>query len=164
MLFALVSQVALATPELSGRWQILQSPAEVERLHTEAVDEALGSIPWAFRGLARPHLTKTVDSCPDLTLSYADSGFSASCPDKPPFTFDAPLEARTIDGRDGKKVLVTPTPVANGLILRFDGDQGGLKSSYTLRDKTLEVRKEVFSPHLDKPIVWIVRYQRVGIR
>lgn len=151
-----------STPDLSGRWVPVQTPAEIERIHQEATEKALDTLNWALRPLARGPLEKSVESCVDLTLALSDEGFEAHCVGKPPFTYDAPFEPRIIDGRDGKKVQVKPEVGPDGLTLVFDGERGGMTTTWTRTPQGLSVSKRIHSSHLPTPIAWRVDYRRAA--
>ena len=91
MLILLAALTSLAQPAVSGSWVIDEADEVVQARHTKALDEAMASLPWAFRPIAKPFLKGTVRSCDALTLDLEATSFHAKCDDRPPI--DLNLEA-----------------------------------------------------------------------
>lgn len=162
MLLALVMTSLAGDPAVSGNWVLDQSEAEVAAVHEQAVETTLASLPWALRGLARRPVSKTVDNCPQLSIDLQSSQLVLHCAGKEPATIERPSQGRVITGEDGNPVTVDLNTADSWLSLRFATEDGGVTTRYALSGERLLVKKSLFSPRLDTPIEWEVRYRRSG--
>lgn len=161
MTLVLLAASALgADPALSGTWVLAEDHAALEQRHADAVEKAIGQLPWAFRPVARPLLLKSVYSCGELDLGVDPTRFRSRCDDKKPFEVDRTTGKASITGEDGKTYQVTLDVGDDKAAVRFSGSQGGQENRYVVDDGALVVTREMFSPQLAQPVSWTVRYKR----
>ena len=160
MLIAFMTMSMAADPAVSGTWVLDQPEAEVAAVHEQTVQTTLDSLPWAIRGFARRPLTKTVDNCPHLTIDLQSSELVLHCKGKDPATIERPSQGRVTTGEDGNPVTIDLETAASWLSVRFATEDGGVTTRYATSGEHLVVTKSLFSPRLDAPVEWVVRYRR----
>ncbi len=158
MLLLLLSG-AHAAPPISGGWRLAEASDALQVKHEQAVQTGLSRLPRAMRPLAKPQLAKTVRNCAKVELALEGEHFRARCDDEKPF--EHAVGVGQITGKDGKPYEVTVTVSDATVTLRFSGEQGGQQTTYAPQpDGSLLLTKEVFSPWLESPFSWTVRYTR----
>ena len=156
----LLFSVALAAPPVTGTWTLAEAPDALAHKHAAALELGLSRLPWAMRPLAKGQLTKTIRNCAQVELSVEGGTFRARCGAGKPFgrAFGA---TAPFTGDDGKPYEITLTESDTAVVLRFSGEQGGQQTTYTQQaDGSLLITKEIFSPWLEAPFSWAVRYTR----
>jgi hypothetical protein len=152
--------VAAAEPDLSGTWVLAEEPTTLARTHAVAVDDAVASLGWVMRPLARPLLRNSVNNCDQLTIALSPDQFTLACDDRPPLNRARGAESTTQIGLDGDTYALTLDVTETTLQLTFDGERGGQKSHFRREGDHLILQKQIFSTHLPEPIRWEVKYSR----
>ena len=160
MLIALWATVALAEPELTGTWRLAEDPAALAQTHAKAIDDAVASLPWIMRPMARPFLKNSVNNCAALGLTFDAERFALTCDDRPPLDrVRGPAKTEFV-GIDGDSYTLELDVTDASAQLTFTGERGGQRSHFRRDGDALVLRKEIFSQHLPQPIVWEVSYER----
>lgn len=158
----LLAVASAAEPELTGRYSLAEPPAALVTKHEEAVEQALKQLPWAFRPFARSRLAQAVRNCAVVELRLDPTTFRSRCDDDGPVTHARGADS-ALTGDDGKRYTVALTTTAESATISFTGDEGGQRTIYAPQpDGALLLTKELFSPHLPKPVRWTVRYRRTS--
>lgn len=158
-IIAAVSGLAFAgEPAITGNWVLDESAESLASKHEEALQAALGQLPWAFRPVARGRLKQPIDNCATVSLSLDAQKFSAHCAGKDPFE-QVRGSAREITGKDGKPYKVDLQVGDTEVVLSFVGEDGGQRTRYRREGDTLLYTKELVSSWFDHPVSWTVRYR-----
>ncbi len=160
-MWALLGIAFAAGPPVSGTWTVAESEEVLKTKHDAALKNALGQLPWAFRGLAKGQLTNAIDNCPVVELGLEGGRFRANCKGEPVFERVIGPDQEPVTGEDGKTYQVGLDMTAARVQLSFLGDNGGQRTRYAIEDGDLLLTKEIVSRWLDEPVEWTVRYRRV---
>lgn len=153
---------AQEVPAIGGRWVLVDDPQALKARQAAAVDEAVASLNFALRPIARHFLTHAVKNCGEMALRLDDSVFGLRC--------DAQSELRrTRTGPTPNIVGVDGEPYAFGLFVNeqrvlvdFSGEKGGERSTFRITEGgLLKLSKEIYSEQLPAPIRWAVTYRKV---
>lgn len=159
-MWALLSIAFAAGPPVTGTWTVAESDAVLKTKHEAALKNALGQLPWAFRGLAKGQLTNAIDNCDVVELGLEGQQFRANCKGDPPLIRTIGPDQDPVTGEDGKTYQVGLDMTAARIQLSFLGDNGGQRTRYAIDDGDLLLTKEIVSSWLDDPVEWTVRYQK----
>ena len=154
--------VAAAEPTVSGRYVLAETSEDLERIHDEAVQEAIAQLPWAFRAVARSRVRSAIRSCAEMDLDLSTETFQVRCDDQPSYVHDRSRATATITTDEGAEVDVRFEVGEDALNLRFATSQGGQETRYVPEGEGLVVTRQLFSSHLEAPVAWTVRYRPGG--
>ena len=159
VLLLLATLSASAQPALTATWVLDEASDVVEARHASALDDAMASLPWAFRPIAKPFLKGTVRSCAQVELSLQDTAFHVKCDDRRPLDLDLSAAVADFIGDDGGACKLKTTQTDDAVQVSFYCERGGQHDWYKRTADGLEITREVFSPQLPTPIRWTVRYR-----
>lgn len=159
-MWMLISAALAAETGLVGHFVVDEPWPEVEAKHAAAVDASVKSFPWAFRGLARPFLTRAVWSCGELTLDNAADHLAIRCDDKPALALPLDGSGVPFTKADGGQCTAILDITTAGMEVHFACDGGAAHVTYTREpDGKLTVGRTLSSPRVAVPMAWSVRYR-----
>ena len=152
---------ARAEPNLDGHYRIIGDPSTLAAQREGGIDNAIASLPWLLRGIARPFLESAVHDCFTVDLHLDNEAFSVNCNHD-----GALIRSRTIPlevtGNDGRQYSIGLKVGPADVLVSWDGSQGGQRSWYKLLSNgTLQVRREIYSDKLPESITWVSTYEPI---
>ena len=161
-MFSLLMTLALAAdPGVSGNFHIDQTESELEVVQGAAVQTTLESLPWALRGLVRRRVAGVITNCTDLSVAHTPSQLTLTCDDEPVHVVDLPAQGITKTDRNGNPMTVTVDVADTQMTVTFATGEGGVTTRYRPDGDKMHVQKTLFSPRLQEPVSWEVRYRRL---
>ena len=160
LIVALLVTTASAAPSQSGRFERAQPTAQVDQICAAAVEDAVGSLAWLIRPIARPRLKAVATACPAYRFDIQGDQFEVQCDGKPAFAWTVG-KAGTWTSDDGEVMTVHLDREGEALVLDFAGQDGGKSFTYEWdTEGALRVTQRVRSDHLPAPMTWTLAYSR----
>lgn len=136
---------------MTGSFVVDERPDDIDRRLGAAIERVVAPLGQRFRPIARGRLSQLVDYCRGYQMSLSVREVRVRCDDAPPIAH----RLRTPDATD--RVEIEPDAVVLAL-----GD-GERTTTYRFDSEgDLEVRVQLSSEQLERPLDWRIRYRRVG--
>ncbi|MFK7929703.1 MAG: hypothetical protein AB8H79_16035 [Myxococcota bacterium] len=155
----LLMSATAAVPQGTTRHALSEPKAQVDAKLSKAVEETVGQIPWAFRGIARPKIAPLATACPAYRFHIEGPSFEVQCDGKDPVKIDV---GGTFNwtSPEGDPFVGTLTKAADTYTLNFAGGSGSKRFIYNFGGSALVVTQEIRSPRLTAPMRWSLNYAR----
>jgi hypothetical protein len=166
--WSIIVTAAVAAPGLessvppSGHYEVVPSLDGAQTVIDRAIDVVADEFFFMVRPIVRSKLRGVTDPCRYLNFDLDGDSVQTWC-DRDDFAFSSPVDGQprpfSLDGDEGALVHERRR---GQLIQTFIGDGGTRKNVYRIEDDELRMAVMVSSPRFDVPLMYVLRYRRVG--
>lgn len=146
-------------PEASGRWRLMDSPAQFQQFKDAAVQKTLDSMSFAVRAMAGSRVANAVSACGQYDIVLEAAVMRVTCDSKPTVVLNLDGTPSTYSA-DGTAYTVTAGVRGESVTATFQGPDASQVTVYTFSGTRLSVAKTVNSPHFGEPLRWTNTYQK----
>ena len=106
-------------------------------------------------------MERAIGNCSQIGVDLQTQQLTLNCDDEPGRVVDLPADGVTTTNADGESVTTTVYASDTEMSVTFATGEGGVTTRYRPSGGRLLVQKTLFSPRLDEPVSWEVRYRPV---
>ena len=145
---------------MSGRYQLADSPAEVEAFKTAAIERTLASMNFALRAIAGSRVESAVTACNGYDIQIAEDAMTVTCDAKPPVRLLLNGQPSSYTTAQGVNYAVTAQRSGDQVTATFSGNDASQVTVYDFSSGQLSVHKTINSPYFGAPLQWTNNYRR----
>jgi len=156
MLFVISTTFAAG---LSGYFTATTSEESIRAAQRAELDLSLASVPSLLRPVGERLLAPSLFYCREYRIELSATALSLRCDQRDPIL--RPMDgSTTIIPYDGKELQSRAWMEGEALLLTLGSDTGTRSSRFTPTATGMDLRVQVASARLDRPISWEISYQR----
>ncbi len=144
---------------LSGHYVAVTSAEAVAAAQKAEMEQSLASVPSVLRPIGERMLAPSLFHCREYVLEVVSGSFNVRCDDKPGLQYNMDGSVREIL-YEGKTLQSRVWSEGEALLLSIASDTGTRTSRFQPTDSGMELKVQVASERLDRPVSWEIRYQR----
>lgn len=143
-----------------GGHYVAVTPAETVAAAQKAEMElSLASVPSVLRPIGERLLAPSLFHCREYVLDISSGSFNLRCDDKPGLQYNMDGSVREIV-YEGKPLQSRVWTEGQAVVLSIASDTGNRTSRFLPTDSGMDLKVQVASERLDRPVSWEIRYQR----
>ncbi len=156
MLFVISTTLAAG---LGGHYVAVTPPEAVAAAQKAELELSLASVPSVLRPIGERLLAPSLFHCREYVLDISSGAFNLRCDDKPGLQYNMDGSVREIV-YEGKTLQSRVWTEGAAVLLSIASDTGTRTSHFLPTESGMDLKVQVASERLDRPVSWEIRYQR----
>ena len=144
---------------LGGHYVAVTPPEAIAAAQKAEMELSFASLPSLLRPVGERLLAPSLFHCREYVMSISPVYLDLRCDDKPGIQYNMDGSIREIV-YEGKTLQSRVWTEGEALLLSIASDTGTRTSRFTPTDGGMDLKVQVASERLDRPVSWEIRYQR----